>query len=858
MPESAGDERSPLARAVRTAGEAVLMLLGFATVWPFASVEPFWEAVATGGIALLSGLWALHAGLTRHWRLRFDGPALILCGLILLSGLQLIPLPRGVVRFVAPSTLHWYEAMIPATAELLPGESGAVARPTAFPISLDPSATRLFACRIFGLLVVYLAARNWLASRESFRRLAGVALLNGVALAAFALVQYFSSAPTEIYWSVPTSGKVFGPFVCRNHYPDYLALCAGLAIGLLMTKRTPPVRRATLDSPPGSFWDEVRDSMTAPLQLLQEPGRLTAAAAVGLMLVSIPFSLSRGGILSFLAATLGVFVLARWSRGRTSPGVYRTAITTAAAVALGVVAWFGWAPIEARFDEIGTGRSIDDRIPLWNASLKQLPGFWLAGAGNGTHLRIEPLGRDATALHSVVEHAHNEYLEAAIEGGILRLGLTVALPGIVLFSLARGYRQLHARSAGPLILGAGFGLAVVAAHAVTDFALHLPAIALLAIIVTAFAMAAANDPDFQPTRQRRDAEPMKPRTGWPAVAIGCSIFSLMALLTWEARQRYLGDKYLAAGMSQPRSTHPETARRRIAWLEAGVAADPHNPDAFFQLAQAHLDAANDLGPTPAEAVAGPVLPRRARPERYSPAQVDGHILPALRALRTARDLCPLVAEVHARLGLLAGYFAQSEPALVHLERAKLILKTDPEIWYACGVEAAKAGDRAGAVGQWKRSLELSPRQLRPILRAARQTLSSEEILRTLLPDDPVILLGAADELYPARQSERRPFVERAADGPTNSVPQSVAVATACAELDRIADARRAWARAIELDPDRVASHEGLSRLLEAEELYAEALPQLEWLLAHRPPDAELRLRHRAAVHGAKLQRQIGE
>ena len=35
-------------------------------------------------------------------------------------------------------------------------------------------------------------------------------------------------------------------------------------------------------------------------------------------------------------------------------------------------------------------------------------------------------------------------------------------------------------------------------------------------------------------------------------------------------------------------------------------------------------------------------------------------------------------------------------------------------------------------------------------------------------------------------------------------------------------------------------------------------PQLEWLLAHRPPDAELRLRHKAATHGAKLQRQIGE
>ena len=854
-------ERRPLARAVRTAGEVVLLLLAFATVWPFGSVEAFWESVAIGGVALLVGLWLLHAGLTRRLKLRFDAPASLLSGLILLSGFQLLPLPDAVVRIVSPSTAHWHEKMLPETGELLPGETASTARPTRYPISLDPPATRLFASRMVALLAVYLAARNWLAGRESFRRLAWVALFHGVALAALALGQYFSSAPNVIYWNIPTSGQVFGPFVCRNHYSDAIALCAGLAIGIMVTKRSAPALGNTRDSRPGSIWGELQEMVTAPLHLLQEPGVLAAAAGVGLMFVSIPFSLSRGGMLSFLAATVGVFVLARWRRGM---GENRTAVTVATAVGLCVVAGFGWAPLEKRFDELGSGRAIDDRTPLWKATFDQLPGFWLAGAGNGTHLRIEPLGRTETAGNSVVEHAHNEYLEAAIEGGAIRFGLTLAFPVAVLFSLARGYRRLHARSAGPLILGAGFSIAVVALHAVTDFALHLPAVALLAITVTAFALAAANDPEFQPTRQRPSAPDAKPRTpgaGWPAIAVVAGLFFLSLLMTWQARQRNLGDKYLVAGMSQPRSVNPEVARRRIAWLEASVAADPSNPDAFFQLAQAHLDAAHDLGPTPAEAVVGPVLPRRARADGYSLELVESHILPALRALRRARELCPLVVEVHARLGLLAGYFARSEPALVHLERAKAILKTDPDIWYACGVETAKTGDNAAAVAQWKKSLELSPKQLRPILREAKRTLPPEELLRTLLPDDPVILLGAADELYPkrsAQNSERRPFLERAARHPGATVAEWSAVAGACEELDRPADARRAWERAIELDRDRVASHEGLARLLEAEEHYAEALPQLEWLLSRRPNDADLRLRHKAAVHGAKLQLEIGE
>ena len=870
-------ECRPTARAVRAAGEVTLMLLAFGTVWPFGSVEEFWESVATAGIALLTVLWAIHAILTRRLRLRFDAPAFILCGLILLSGAQLIPLPRGIVRIVSPSTVMWRQAMLPETGEQLPGETAGAVRPTAYPISLDPSSTRLFAARMFALLAVYLAARNWLADRGSFRRLAWVALLTGVALAALALGQFFSSPPSVIYWSMPTTGTVFGPFVCRNHYPDFIALCAGLAIGLMVTKRPPPAYGADRETAPGSFWDEFTAMLTAPLQLLQQPIVLAASAGVGLMLVSIPFSLSRGGMLAFLAATLGVFVLARWRRKNAVPSGNRTAVTAATAVALCVVAWFGWAPIKQRFDEIGSGRTVDDRTVLWNASFRQLPGFWFAGAGNGSHLRIEPLGREDgdRAANAPVGHAHSEYVEAAIEGGLVRLGLTLVLPGVVLVALARGFRRLQSRTAGPLILGALFGLAVVAAHAITDFALHIPAVPLLAIAVTAYAMAAAHDSEFQPVKQKRRGSPARAEVEWstkmpratflgfPAIALACSLAALMILQAWQSNRRAVAEKYLTAGTAQGRSRNPEQYRIRIGYLEASTAANPSNPEAFFELAQAHLDAATDLDPTPAEAVAGQILPRRARPKRFSPEMVERHILPALRALRTARELCPLVPEVHARLGLLAGYFSRSEPALVHLDRAKQLLKSDSEIRFACGVEAAKAGDHERALAEWKKSLELSPKQLRPILRAAGQSLTSEEMLKSLLPDDSVVLLGAADELYPNRRTQRaarRPFVERAAVGNRSdaTVGQWVASAAACEELDRGADARRAWERALEVDRDRGPTRDGLARFLEADEQYADALPHLEWLLAKNPNDAGYRLRHKAAVHGAKLQREIGE
>ena len=873
--ELASRERRPAVHAVRAAGEIVLGLLAFGTEWPFGSVEPFWEAVATAGVALLCVLWAVHVGLTRRLRLRFDAPALLLAGLIAHSGLQLVPLPASVVAVLSPASARWNAEMRPAMAEVLPGETTSAPRPTAFPISLDPTATRLFACRIFALLAVYLAARNWLATRESLRRSAWVALIGGAALAVVALAQYFSSPPNTIYWNMPTGGAVFGPFVCRNHYPDFMALCIGLGAGALVSNRKSSKLVAAPDPQRGPFWMKALDLLTAPLPLLQRPGAVAAVACLGLMLASIPFSLSRGGLLALVAAAIATFVLAR-GRGSAGGGAARSAVTLAAAGAFAAVAWLGGQSLADRLNQVGSGRSPDDRTALWSATLPQIPGFWLGGAGNGTHLRIEPLGRSETErqpiANAVAEHAHNEYLESAVEGGLPRFAIALALPAFALLALARGYRRLHDRSVGPSILGVWFGLSMIAAHAVTDFALHIPAVALLAVTATAFGMAAAHDDEFHPARQWRRSSmpategPMKSTrlqwSGWHAVAIASLLAVAMLLLTADARQRYLGDAYLRAGMETGRSMRPEVNRHRIALLEASVAADPRNPDAFFQLAQAHLDAAVDLEPTPAEAIAGPVLPRRARPERDSPVMIEAHILPALRALRTARALCPLVAEVHARLGLLAGYCTQSEPALVHLERAKRILKNDPDIWYACGVEAAHSGDRAGAIAQWKQSLELSPRALRPILRAARATHSPDEILGELLPDDPIILVAVADDLYPDRRAERTlrlPFLTKAADGERSNATadQWIAVAKARGELERVADARAAWGRAIALDGDCADARDGLARLLEREELYADALPQLEWLASRRPGDGDAKLRLIAARHGAKLNRQIG-
>jgi tetratricopeptide (TPR) repeat protein len=241
---------------------------------------------------------------------------------------------------------------------------------------------------------------------------------------------------------------------------------------------------------------------------------------------------------------------------------------------------------------------------------------------------------------------------------------------------------------------------------------------------------------------------------------------------------------------------------------------------------------------------------------------DRHLIPALRYLRAARAANPLVAKAHARLGLYARYATGAEPAAVHLGRAKRLLPTDPDIWYAAGREAFDRGDRGAAAADWKRSLALSPAFLSPILKALSGG-NPAAIRPSLLPDDPAVLLAAADALYPDRgdqRDQRRPFLEaaaRSADAAPSADPNRLmAAATALAELGLDDRAGATWARAVDVAPDRFLVRSGAAAFLEDRERYEEAIPHLEAARRISPGDAVVRQRLDAAYHGVKLRKAI--
>ena len=835
---------SPAAHLLRAAGEGVLLALCTLPVWPFASVEPFWEALAAAGVVLLAALWAAHAAASKSFQFAPDVVSLSLGGIALGAVVQLVPLPLPVVAVIAPARAEWHRTLLPDPAEQLPGEAAPVPRPGWLPLTICPAATRTFLAQVLGGLVVYAAARNWLATRAAFTRLAWAGAAAGAGVAGLAFAQATSSPRDLVYWSVPVDGPAFGPFACKNHYPDYAFLCLGLTFGLLL-RRPPAGPDEWRPAAAGGFVDAV----LAAVRAVTDPRAVGLLAAAGLVMASVPFSLSRGGVLAGAAAAAGAWALTRFGRGRTAGaggGPGRALVSAAAGVGVLSAAWFGWAPVESRLGTLATGEAATSRLPLWRDAARLIPAAWAAGTGGGTFQWAEPTVRTTAAPVTLNDSAHNEYLEALVEGGVARFGFTLLLAGGVLVAVGRGYRRAAHTPAEPLLLGAWFGLAALAGHSVGDFGVHLPAVALLAAGVAGHAMAAAADAGPQHrrvrVRVRAGAAPGPPgdNPGGPApgvpggwrlrgpAAVGAGTMVLLAAVAAAADgyTRAEADGWRAAAVADP--------GRRAEFLAGRAVCRPDDPDAQVELAEARFAAA--------------------------PPGDEAALAPGLAAARAARAACPLNPKPHELLGRYAGGFVRGEPGTAHLARAKRLLSVDPDIWYRAGRAAYDRGDNAAAWADWRESLARSARFVGPIVTAAAQRLSPAGVRDAVVPDDPARLVEAADALFPDPADRggagRRPFLEKAVGLAADTAGGAGGAALAADELGDRDRAAGLWRRAAELAGDDDAAADVAARGLERDERYADAVPVLDGLVRRRPDVAALRDRLAAARHGADLARVL--
>ena len=463
--------------------------------WAFGAVDPVFEYGLYAATGLLAILWGVYSIIQRRF-LWFACPAALTLALIFLLGVvQLVPLPSWVLAVASPSAASLNRELRPTNPEvLLPGDRPATtaSQPT---ISVYPEATRTELYRWLAVLVLYAAVRNVVASTASLRRLAWATFANGIALSVFALYQFFETMafaahPKRVVFGFETAGEAFGTFICRNHFADYVNFCIGLGVSLmLLYSRSESDRRASRTHKAQALVEQTAqdDTTFSILSFLHSPTQLWLSAGVAVMVCTVIFSMSRGGVAALLIGSVAALMLRGLPNNRRGTRIELFAVPIL--LAIGLVAWIGISPLEASLTRWQGGFLNDARIKIWRNILPLAAKFPVFGSGYGTLQYVEPIHRQIeypgyqTTL--VIDHAHNDYLEALVEGGVIRFALTCLLVYILINFGRRAMRRHEIRTPGRLAIGALIGVIALAAHSVVDFGTSTPAVACIAAVVAA-------------------------------------------------------------------------------------------------------------------------------------------------------------------------------------------------------------------------------------------------------------------------------------------------------------------------------------------------------------------------------------
>ena len=204
---------------------------------------------------------------------------------------------------------------------------------------------------------------------------------------------------------------------------------------------------------------------------------LLAATILSLALV---FSFSRMGLISMLVS-FGVMTTAATagkSRGPLPAGLIVFLIVGGVAT----VAWVGVEPVVKHFEELShddplTQRS-EGRMAVWKDTTKLIAEHPWTGTGLGS-FQFAFTRVQSRELNYTVEHAHNDYLEFAVELGVPAAAFLFTSFLLVTIQMLRTSRCAKSSRTRALALGTLGGTSALLVHGLADFNLHIPANALL-------------------------------------------------------------------------------------------------------------------------------------------------------------------------------------------------------------------------------------------------------------------------------------------------------------------------------------------------------------------------------------------
>jgi len=464
--------------------------LAFGTVetWSLAIME--WGIITLAVFALLQRLW--NAPQPR--RVRQDCTGLQVAALLFLGfvAFQTVPIPAAWLKVLSPESARMYTPIEPRSlpdaqriASIPDVDADPVLNvsvPARRPISIRPGDTWRRLCLVGSLIALFFLVASWVDTRERALFLLATITTVGFLVAVQALVQ-FLTWNGKIYWmrKVPPSSP-FGPFVNHNHFAGYVEMVIPVAISLTFfvlalgdgtRQARPPVVKPSRS--------EARSPSSSSERWGQ--GGLSLFAAI-ILVVSLIFSLSRGGILSCCASGLILFaVIRRRVASRLLAWSVAGSLLVVVVVLIGMIGADIIAEKIRGSQDFSNEASFRSRLIVWDSVIKNLSGYLWVGAGLGT-FEDSFAPYIPTGSSTRWDKAHNDYLQLLWETGVV--GSLIVLAGAVLFARRFWWPALMSRG-HPLDLmrvGIAVSLTSLALHSLVDFNLQIGANGFLCALLS--------------------------------------------------------------------------------------------------------------------------------------------------------------------------------------------------------------------------------------------------------------------------------------------------------------------------------------------------------------------------------------
>lgn len=444
-------------------------------------------------------------------------------------------------------------------------------------ISINPSVTITYWVYATGLLLFSLAVLR-MAQVQPTTLVRIIASL--ITLAALYGIIVFAQGNHAVLWLPKTSyyDDLSATFINRNSFATLAGLGVLANLALALQRVGEISSRLSTSQRLRAFW-----------LLVLKPGWPWLGMAV-VCFLALVLTNSRAGFVSTAVGT--VIFLASLCIARPPARIPLLAIigtlTVASLLVLSAVGGTLGARLNQAQSDVGARQSI---FALSRDVITQYP---YTGTGFGTYAQAYNTASQPEQLskvYALVEHAHNTYYELATELGIPSTLLLAISAFAALSILIHGLRTRRRAIVWPA-LGVST-MVLVGGHALADFSLSIPAVAVVAItfIMTGIAQSLAARKDDEPARPTLTTKILPYVYGAVAVVV-------LVASSWQSVANYhamRAGSTIKAISTVPRNIAVPVLLKARQHLETCLRINPWHPTCGFSLGQTDLTLAATIG-----------------------------------------------------------------------------------------------------------------------------------------------------------------------------------------------------------------------------------------------------------------------